>query len=71
MKKSITIKETERGLNKYFVIYEVRAKKHDGEVITTDRFFNKKDAEKHVEFAHEYLGNLYSLLWVREELVWC
>ena len=57
---------------KYFVIYEVHAKKLiDGEVITTDRFLNKKDAEQKIDFNDRYMKELYEFSYIYEQWVWC
>lgn len=70
MTKQVKIQATENG-QKYFVIYEVRAKKIDGEVITCDRFLNKNDAEEHVEFIYDVYKKLYTTAWIRESFIWC
>jgi hypothetical protein len=70
MKKQIKVQALENGQN-YFTIYEVRVTKNDGETITYDRYLNKKDAEKSVEFVYEVHQNLYKTAWIRESIVWC
>ena len=70
MTKQVKIQATENG-QKYFVIYEVRVKKIDGDVITNDRFLNKKDAEKQVEFIYDVYKELYTTAWIRESFIWC
>lgn len=70
MTKQVKIQETENG-QKYFVIYEVRAKKIDGDVITSDRFLNKKDAEEQVKFIYDTYKKLYTTAWIRESFIWC
>ena len=56
---------------KYIVIYEVRAKKLDGETITTDRYLNKKDAEQKVDFNGRNMKDLYEFSYIYEQWVWC
>ena len=70
MTKQVKIQATENG-QKYFVIYEVRAKKIDGEVITNEMFLNKKDAEKQVEFIYDVYKEFYTTAWIRESFIWC
>ena len=70
MTKQVKIQATENG-QKYFVIYEVRVKKIDGDVITNDRFLNKKDAEKQVEFIYDVYKELYTTAWIIEQFIWC
>jgi hypothetical protein len=70
MKKQINIKETELG-QKYFYIYEIKAVKHDGEVIVYDRELTKKAADKSVEFVERTMTRLYRSAFIREQIVWC
>ena len=70
MTKQVKIQATENG-QKYFVIYEVRVKNIDGDVITNDRFLNKKDAEKQVEFIYDVYKELYTTAWIIEQFIWC
>ena len=70
MTKQVKIQATENG-QKYFVIYEVRVKKIDGDVITNERFLNKKDAEKQVEFIYDVYKELYTTAWIIEQFIWC
>lgn len=69
MKKQINIQATEQG-QKYFFIYEVRAKKHNGEIITHDRYFNEKEANNSLEFAEKVHKKLYRNLWIMKQIVW-
>lgn len=71
MTKQIKIQTTTELGQKYFFIYEVRAKKLDGEIITVERFLNKKDAEKEVDFVYEQYKDLYNTAWINEQFVWC
>lgn len=71
MTKQVKIQTTAEFGQKYFFIYEVRAKKLDGEVITVERFLNKKDAEKQVDFVYEQYKGLYNTAWINEQFVWC
>lgn len=70
MKKQVNVQVTEGGY-KYITIYEVRAKKHDGEVVTEDRYLNEDDAKKDLEFARDHLKSLYKTVWIRKHMVWC
>ncbi len=70
MKKQVNVQVTEDGY-KYITIYEVRAEKHDGEVVTEDRYLNEDDAKKDLEFARDYLKSLYKTVWIRKHMVWC
>lgn len=70
MTKSIKIQVTEDG-QKYFIVYEVRVKKHDGEVCTYDRFLKKVDAEDAQETVYRFHQKLYKTAWIREQIVWC
>ena len=69
-RKSIKVTEIENG-HKYFIIYEVRVKKQNGEVIVHDRYLNRKDAEKSQDFVYEHLNNLYTCAFIMEHEVWC
>ena len=70
MKKSINIQG--EGNNKYITIFEVRAHVIDrDEVVTTERFLNKADAEKHQAFCYDVHSNLYDIVFIREQMVWC
>lgn len=70
MKKQVKVQSLESN-QVYLTIYEVRVQKHDGEVITNERFLNKKDAENQKEFVDENYQNLYASSWIREQMVWC
>ena len=70
MKKSINITKTENG-NKYFEIYEVRARKHDGEVIIYNRYLDEKEANDTADFVARTLHDLYEITWTRSHIVWC
>lgn len=70
MKKSINIQVTEYN-QKYFVIYEVKAVKHNGETVVYEREFNRKKAEKDVDFIYEVHKELYRSAFVTEQIVWC
>lgn len=60
------------GNYKYITIYEVRAHVIErDEVITEDRFLNREDAEKDLEFCRENHKNLYDHVWIMEQMVWC
>ena len=70
MTKSIKIQQLKNG-QKYFYIYEVRVKKHEGEYVTYDRYLNEKEAEKSVDFIYEVHAELYQTAWIRRQIVWC
>lgn len=70
MKKQVKVQSLESN-QVYLTIYEVRVQKHDGEVVTHERFLNKKDAENQKEFVDENYQNLYASSWIREQMVWC
>ena len=70
MKKQIKVQETESGL-RYFIIFEVHVKKHNGEVVVKDRFFSEKDALKDRDFVLEDMSELYKCAWVVSQIVWC
>lgn len=70
MKKSITIQATENG-KKYFTIYEVKAVKHDGDVVVYERELKKEEAEEDLETINNILSNLYKSCYIIEQIVWC
>lgn len=70
MKKQINIQKTERE-QKYFFIYEVKAVKHEGEVVVYERFLNEKDAEEDKNFVLEHMTELYRNAYIMKEIVWC
>ena len=68
MKKSVNVFGSDNC--KFIRIYELRCRKHNGEVITSDRFLNKEDAEKAKDIIYEALTDLYISAWIMEEFVW-
>ena len=70
MTKQVKIQETESGL-KYFNIYEVRVKKHDGEVINYEFYYSKEEAEQTAKFIDDKMQKLYKFAFIRERIVWC
>lgn len=70
MTKSVKIQQTESG-QKYFTIYEIKAVKHNGEVIIYDRELTKKAAEERVKFVEDTFQKLYKYAFIREQFVWC
>lgn len=70
MKKSINIQKTKLG-QKYFSIFELKTKKHDGEVVVYDRYLTREGAEKDQEFIYDKMDKIYSCAWILEQLVWC
>jgi hypothetical protein len=69
-RKSIKIQETENG-SKFFYIYEIRAVKHNGEIIRYDRELTKKGAIERKEFVDRTFTKLYKFAFIREHIVWC
>lgn len=70
MTKSVKVTEIENG-SKYFIIYEVKARKHDGTIIVIDRFLTKKKAEQYADFCREMYTSLYDIVYIFEQMVWC
>ena len=70
MTKSVKVTEIENG-SKYFIIYEVRAKKHDGTTVVSERFLSRKKAEEYMDLAERIFTNLYEVVYIIEEMVWC
>lgn len=70
MKKQVKVQVTEDG-QKYFTIYEVRVRKHNGEIFTHHMFLNKKDAEQSKEDVYKIYSENYDLAWIKEQIVWC
>lgn len=69
MKKQITVQTT--GNQKYFIIYEVKALKPNGEKVVYERELNKKAAERDLETIYNDLSNLYTGGYIIEQIVWC
>lgn len=63
-----TIKENNL---RYFNIYVVRVRKHDGEVYTYEMHLKEEEAEATANFCRENMSKLYTDAWVRPEIVWC
>ena len=53
----------------YFSIYEVRGKKANGEIVVSERYLRKKDAERHQALLYECKG-LFETVYIMEEWVW-
>ena len=70
MTKSVKVTEIENG-SKYFIIYEVKAEKHDGTIIVSERFLTKKKAEEYRDFAERTFTDLYKMVYIMEQMVWC
>ena len=73
-KNSVTlpIERTENFNYPYFKIYLVRASKiENNEDITIHIFATREGAEEYADNARKDFVELYSVIWVREELVWC
>lgn len=70
MTKSVKVTEIENG-SKYFIIYEVKAEKHDGTIIVVDRFVSRKKAEEYKEFCDVAYTSLYKIVYIMEQMVWC
>lgn len=70
-KKVVNVENFESG-NQALTIYEIRVHViRDDKDWTADRYLNKEDAEKAIEYYKEVHKNLYDLVWMREQLVWC
>ena len=70
MKKQITIQATENG-KKYFTIYEVKAVRHDGEVVVFEREMKKEEAEKDLVVIDGLFSDYYKSGYIIEQIVWC
>ena len=73
-KSSVTlpIERTEKFNHPYFKVCLVRATTiKDNEDITLHVFATREGAEKYADYARKDFCELYSVVWVREELVWC
>lgn len=67
----MTIKTKKNLGSEYFTIYEVKAVKiEDEERIVLDRYSTREAAEKYKEFCYEVYNNLYSSVYVYEQIVW-
>ena len=69
---TLSIERTENFNYPYFKIYLVRASKiENNEDITINIFATREGAEEYADNARKEFSELYSVVWVRDELVWC
>ena len=66
----VNVKESENLKLKYVDIFEVKAKRHDGRVVTYCRYFDRKRAEEERDFAREIYKDIYESWWIMQESVW-
>lgn len=66
-----TIKTETKFGSEYFTIYEVKAVKiEDEKRIVLDRYSTREAAEEYKDFCYEVYKNLYSSVYVYEQIVW-
>lgn len=70
MTQQITIQATADGKN-YFTIYEVKAVKHNGEVVVFEREMKKEEAEKDLVIIDGLYSDYYKCGYIIEQIVWC
>lgn len=65
------IKTIKKKNLRYFNVYVVRVRKHDGEVYTYEMYLKEDEAEDSANFCREKMSKHYTDAWVRTEIVWC
>lgn len=70
-RKSVKVTTVENTDLKYFYVYEVKAVKHNDEVITYQFCLNEKDAEEVKSFVKQNHKDLYKCVYTMRQMVWC